>query len=358
MKAIRVNADYEVELFHQNLAPPAINHTIEFFSFFLTQKPLLSSKLYTSAYLSHVEALTGHRPQVVQKGEYENFWGRLKDLDIEKWWNSKLTSTELIVEKQWCGQTRILHANSDLDFLSDGRTYLLKDPFGMSGQKFQLLRPQDSLEEKTVLLKKVLAKGDQIVEPWFDRKFDFSQYIFPDGKKIAYENAVDDKFQYKGTAFHSLPSAELENLSFYHKVSKEKWAIFEKQTQEIQNFYSRYPNISGYSIDSFIYEEDGILNIRVMSEINYRKTMGWFCFEMGQKYAPQSSMIKLLLLKKPKTSVPLWSLLSPVTNLMVLSPGDSRFEIIFLFADNKDEGEAIISSMNKLLFDAESAVEL
>ena len=43
---------------------------------------------------------------------------------------------------------------------------------------------------------------------------------------------------------------------------------------------------------------------------------------------------------------------------MVLSPGDSRFEIIFLGAKNRDEGLKLIEKINGLLPDAQFTVEL
>jgi hypothetical protein len=188
MKPLRVNADYEVELFHNRPAPEVINQTIEFFLFFLNERTLYSKKKYQPSYLDRVESLTGQKPRVTDQGPYENFWGPLTDLEVEKWWNSKITSTELIIENNWCQRTKIIRSESDLAGLDWNQTYLLKDPFAMSGQKFQSLRSIDPVEMKIALVKKALSSGAQILEPLFERKYDFSQYVFPDGKVIAYQN--------------------------------------------------------------------------------------------------------------------------------------------------------------------------
>ncbi len=353
MKPFRVNADYEVELFRKMLAPHAINQSIEFFLFFLNDRPLWSLKNYSPEYLSHVEALTNRAPKIVHSGPYENFWGPLKDIETEKWWNSKITSTQFIIDQKWCGKTQILNQASNLDFLQDGHTYLLKDPFGMSGQKFQILN-----NNSKAFLEKALSSGVQIIEPWLDRQFDFSQYVFPDGKVIAYENLVDAKFQYKGTTFHHYPGASLNHLSFYSKIPKEEWDIFQDQTQQIIHHYSKFPNLNGYSIDSFIYKESGELKIRVMSEINYRWTMGRVAYELSQKFAPDPGWSRLLLLKRPETSQHLWNVLAPLKNIWVLSPGDSRFEIFFLSAENEREGETLMLKMNELLANSKTSVEI
>ena len=226
----------------------------------------------------------------------------------------------------------------------------------MSGQKFHLLRFGISLKERQEVLEKSLRNKPFIIEPYFNRKYDFSQYIFPDGKVIAYQNEVDEKFQYKGTVFNSVHSTFLEDLTFYSQLTEAKWAHFKDQTQQIIEFYSVHPNELGYSIDSFIYEENGELNIRVMSEINYRRTMGRMTYELSQKYAANKSWTALLMAKS--SGNPLWKILAGRDGVMVLSPGDSRFEIIFLYADNLGEGLQLIAKINSLLPDTKFTVKI
>jgi len=357
MIPFKVNADYEVELFHNKIAPPAINQSIEFLLFFLASNPLYSQKTYSEDYLRHVAELTGRTPTIVAQGNFENFWGPLKNKDLEKWWNSKLTSTELIMSKGWCADTYIIKNEDDLKIINWNIDLLLKDPFGMSGQKFQLLRQAMTLQERKDTVLKAIAQGPVILEPWFNRKFDFSQYLFPNGKLIAYQNQVDGKFQYKGTIFQNFMSADLRDLFFYSQITEEKWASFRSQTQEVIDFYSQHPNEYGFSIDSFVYEEKGELKIRVMSEINYRRTMGRAAYELSEKFAADKSWTALLLAKASSLK-PLWKLTSGIEGVMVLSPGDSRFEVIFLAAKNRDEGLKLIDRLNGLLPDSQFSVEL
>lgn len=335
MKPLRVNADYEVELFHNRPAPEVINQTIEFFLFFLSERTLYSKKKYQQSYLDRVESITGHKPQVTDKGPYENFWGPLIDLETERWWNSKLTSTELIIKNKWCERTKIIRSETDLADIDWNQNYLLKDPFAMSGQKFQMLRSIDPFELKISSVNKALKTGAQILEPFFNRKYDFSQYIFPDGKVIAYQNLVDAKFQYKGSVYTNHPSSRLEDLSFYSELSQESWHHFKDQTQAIIEYYQQQPNQVGYSIDSFVYEENGELKIRVMSEINYRRTMGRVAYELSQRFS-QSDPWSALVLVKPQA-------FRANKNIMVLSPGDSRFDILFLHAENSETGRELLA---------------
>lgn len=335
MKPLRVNADYEVELFHNRPAPGVINQTIEFFLFFLNERTLYSKKKYKQSYLDRVESLTGHKPQVTDKGPYENFWGLLTDLEVEKWWNSKLISTELIIKNNWCERTKIIRSVTDLADINWTQDYLLKDPFAMSGQKFQLLRSIDSTEIKIALVLKALSAGAQIFEPLFNRRYDFSQYVFPDDKIIAYQNLVDAKFQYKGSVFSNHLSSRLEDLSFYSDLSQESWKQFKQQTQTIIEYYKQQPNQVGFSIDSFVYEENGELKIRVMSEINYRRTMGRVAYELSQRFSPNDPWSALVLVKPHAFRAN--------KNIMLLSPGDSRFDILFLHAENSEAGKELLA---------------
>ena len=315
MKPLRLNADYETELFTGKQGSSLISQTLEFFIFFLTDRTLYTQKTYPADYLAYVEKKTGRTPKISNKTPYENWWGLLEDIEREKWWNSKLTSTKLVLEKKWCDRTFIIHSEKDIP-LMDGKI-LIKDPFGMSGQKFQ-----------TATEKPVIKNFPVIIEPLLNRKFDFSQYVFPDGTLIAYENQVDEKFQYKGSTF-TTGVCRLEDLSFYDLISEKEWDLYRQRTKEIIHYYSCFPNEIGYSIDSFVYEEDGELKIRPMSEINYRRTMGRVAYELATKFFPDFSRCTMQIIK-PVPGEPLWKKYQDDKNFLVLSPGDTRFEILLL----------------------------
>jgi hypothetical protein len=358
MIPLKVNADYEVQLFHQQLAPVAINQSIEFLLFFLSDRPLFGQKSYSPDYLDYVKSLTGRTPVIVGHGPFENYWGPLKNIESERWWNSKLTSSELLINNGWCPDTHIISQETDLKNINWDRSLLLKDPFGMSGQKFQILSTDKMIDERVTIVKKAMGQGPVILEPWLNRKFDFSQYVFPSGKIIAYQNQVDLKFQYKGTLFPQWPSASLEDLDFYSLIDQEEWATFHQRTQTIMDFYSTRPNECGYSIDSFVYEEKGKLKVRVMSEINYRLTMGRVAYELAGIFSGRHPWNALLLAKTNLSGPPLWKQLPKVEGLVVLSPGDSRFEMIFVSAENPDKGRLLIQKANDLLADGQFSIEI
>ena len=356
MKSLRVNADYEVELFFQSTSPPVVNQSLEFVSFFLENAPIISQKNYSHTYLDYVKSVTGHTPAIVKKGDYVNWWGLLKDKEREKWWNSKITTTELMIQRGWCSKTRILKNIDDLDITSLDNDYLLKDPYGMSGQKFQVISKNSLLDVKIQTLDSGLKRGPIILEPWFRRVFDFSHYVFPNGQVIAYQNQVDDKFQYKGTTFKNHFQAAVTDLEFYHQISAKNWSDFSGQLADIISFFSLYPNEIGYSIDSFVYKENNELKIRVMSEVNYRRTMGRVAYELAKKFGANRPWASLEIFKPKPQTIPLWEILKAdelkndsSCGLLVLSPGDTRFDMVFFSSQTEKTGEELKKKVRSLL---------
>ena len=345
MKSIKFNADYESVLF-ANKPAPVINQALEFLAFFVDERPLITNKKYSEDYLNYVAAITGRKPVLKKEGQAENFWGKLENLPLEKKLNSKIESSKFIIDQKWCLHTYIIHSLEELNGLDD-RIYLAKNPYGMSGQNFVTFN-KFAVNKVEPLLK----FGAVIVEPLFDRKYDFSHYVFPDGKMICYQNLVDDKFQYRGTMFNNFQKATIENLGFYSEISKSEWKKFQDQLEMIIQFYRSEGAVDGFSIDSFVYSERGELKIRVMSEINYRRTMGLVCYLLAERFSNEDWCAFLLAKTNQHKMI-------PVDKTMIqLSPGDSRYEMFFLSAKNRESGKLRFQELKKLLPDCQFAVEL
>lgn len=296
---IKVNADYESVLFHGRPAPVA-NRALEFLAFYLQDLPVLTDVSYDQNYLLKVEELTGRKPHTVKKGHALNWWGPLTDLERERWLNSKITSTELSIAEGWTEAKIVTKAEAQK--IRSEKEMIIKDPFGMSGRGLVTNSP-----DKEIHLPKALPEI-LIVEPKLNRKYDFSHFIFPDGRMIRYENIVDEKFQYRGTIID-------KTLSFSSLVAESEWKKFETALKRIRDFYSNVQPY-GYSVDSFVYEEKGELKIYPLCEINARRTMGSLAYEFSN-----------ILGKERKSAL---SLKQPVfSNATKLSPEGSFFDIYF-----------------------------
>lgn len=352
MKNIKVNADYESVLF-KNKPLPKINEALEFLAFFLDERPVISSKKYAEEYLNYVEAITGRRPHTVHEGNFENWWGPLKNIELEKKLNSKKMSAEFNKD------SFIISSLKDLPDLK-GRTYLAKNPYGMSGQNFSMVE-EGRLENLEVMLK----NGKVVLEPFFDRFNDFSHYIYPNGVRICYENIVDKKFQYRGSIFRDYTQPTINQLSFYNKIELSEWTEFSDTLDTIIKLYSTSEMNSGFSVDSFVYREGYEKKIRALSEVNYRKTMGQIAFELSVKFGGVRRFSAFLLSKSGGINFgQLKDTISPIgwrhdlsRGVIALSPGDVRYDMFFLSALNEEEGKILLKDLKSLLPDSEFAVE-
>lgn len=295
---ITVNADYESVLFHGKSGPAAMNHALEFLGFFLQDLPVLTSYNYSQEYLRFVRELSGKEPSTVTTGNAINWWGPLTDLPLEQYLNSKLTSAELVRANGWA-DVRIV-AGDELTSLKISKPIIAKDPYGMSGRGLFTLNPGEIPQLKQV-------PDKLIIEPLLRRKYDFSHFVFPDGRVIGYENLVDERFQYRGTL--------IQPLSFRHLISEAKWSNFERQLALIIDHYGTKAPY-GYSIDSFVYDDEGELRIYPLCEVNARRTMGLMAFALSELLNPGG-----------KSALTLKSKLSD--KAVKLSPEGTRFEIYF-----------------------------
>jgi hypothetical protein len=358
MKPIKVNADYESVLY-QNKSLPTVNEALEFLAFFIESTPVFTNKKYSPVYLNHVEALTGLKPTLVNQGQVENWWGPLKDLDLERKLNSKEMSAAFIKSQGWCQDTQVISTLSDLPPLD--KTYLAKNPYGMSGQNFSLVS-DGRLENIEAMLK----KGKVVLEPLLNRTHDFSTYIFPNATKIFYQNIVDQKFQYRGTLFNDYTQPGLKELSFYSLLGPNDWTKFETGLQLIIDHYTTPEMPCGFSIDSFIHKEKNDFKIRYLSEVNYRRTMGQIAFALSLKFGGLRKWSLFILTKKANMDfssikeriAPLAWAPENTSGVVQLSPDGVRYDMFFLTAVDAQEGFELFEELKRLLPDTEFSVEL
>jgi hypothetical protein len=346
MKPIKVNADYEITLFENKSAPKLINQSLEFLALYLENRPLVTEKHYSENFLQHVTKISGQRPTFSSGADFENWWGSLKNIPLEKKLNSKEFTAPFTPGVQ------VISDLSELN-LREGQVYLAKNPFGMSGQNFLKFSKNETTELLTLLKK----SKHLLIEPFLDRKKDFSHYVFSDGTYIAYENMVDDRFQYKGTIFNNLHDPHVRTLSFYNEIEKSEWDRFEKEFLAIREAMKREGATEGYSVDSFTYLENGKIKIRTCSEINYRKTMGLVAWLLSKKYGKDNKSSMLVLTHSLK-STKSFQHIEDIQGCLHLSPGDTRFEIFFIAASDFEDVKGKFQELKKLLPDGQFSIEI
>jgi hypothetical protein len=351
MRALRVNADYELALFEGRAGPKIVNESVEFLALFLEERPLYSQKTYADCYLRHVEELTGRAPRITAAGPAENWWGSLADLSRER----RLNSKEVILP--FSAGTALVTAVDEFR-PRPGTRYLLKSAHGMSGQNFLVW------DEATprVALAKLLDRCDRLVaEPLLDRRRDFSHYVLSPATVICYENLVDERFQYKGTLFSDLRAPDFPSLSFSGDVSAPVRERFLREFAELRAFVAGLGVAGGYGVDSFTYAAGAETRVRTISEINYRKTMGLVAWLLSNRFSAGDPWTMFFLArppKKPDVFTYIRERTAGLPGLFYLSPGDTRFEVFLLTAPTAAVGRARLAELRALLPDCELPVDV
>ena len=351
MRAIKVNGDYESVLF-LNKTLPVVNENLEFLALFLSETPIYSTVDYDPLYLNYVESVTGRKISLIRKGDYVNWWGPLKNIDKERWLNSKLTSAEYN-QLNNLGNSLIIRDDTDAKVINfHKKTYLAKDPFGMSGKGIKKIKNKDELP----------SSYPYILEPFLQRTKDFSHYFFADGRIIAYENLVDDKFQYRGSIFKKISEPTLENLSFHNEVESSEWLKFISELNKIKAYFISHsiPEMPGFSLDSFVYRDGDVQKIQVMSEVNFRRTMGSCAFELASRFGHGKEWRMLLMgsSKKERSLSEYYKMLESLPEVIMLTPINLRFQVFLISADNNKEGKVVFEKLKALLPDSQFSVDI
>lgn len=351
---LKVNPDYESVLFG---GPPSAsaNESLEFLALFLEENPLITHKKYSANYLDHVAKVSGKTPQLRSSGPFTNWWGAMEDPAKERVLNSKLTSTAFMLREQPDYEAFILEGPKDRSEINFALPWLIKDPFTMAGRGFRKITKLEDI---------VKQKNNQplIVEPFLNRIYDFSHFVYLSGETICYQNLVDEKFQYRGTVLLDWRSLNIEDLAFAHEVSGAEWERFKQVLGKLKKHYldlsSGLDHQLGFSVDSFIHRRDEELQIRAVSEVNFRRTMGEVAYQLARKYAGEKRWVSLRLEKSFQGRGGFEKLKEmiesnfPAGEVLLLSPGDTRFEILLLLANNGGEGNRISAELEILLANA------
>ncbi len=226
------------------------NQELEYFILWLEQEALYSTKQYDVTYLDFIRKFKAIK--ISSEVKLAKLWcSEDWNKEIQKSQNSKVSSTQFAIDNNLCHkETKIINSFEEID--SD--KYIYKDAFGVSGIG-------------TWTLNKV-PKNVQfpiIKDPLLNRTFDFSTLI-DGGNDTIYQNHIDEFFQYKGTTV---------GMSF------EFFDWYEEYLSNISKIKKQYDHIRGpWSIDSFLYKEDGQEKLYSLSEINARKTMGYITLKL------------------------------------------------------------------------------
>lgn len=352
---IKANFDYELELFSKQ-SNLKINQEFEYLYWWAEDKLLaLSTNLfYPQDYLDYVQTFISNPIEITNQKPTLNWWGELNHLKNEQILNSKITSTQFAIENDLCHpQTQIITEIGQIKSL-DQIDYVLKNPNLMSGKGFYKFKGPLLNQETLSWAQKNLLIAPLIFEPWLSKKQDFSSYIFFQEKKIeTYFNFSNEQGNYKGTVVYANPTSIFEqleeigiNLDYYFNF-----------INLVSTFYTNLGAFQGMSVDSFTYHEEGANKVYLLSEVNYRKSMGWIALKL-KKFLPINGIGQFYIKKRQNDYSDFESYKRSFEDhlfqknnqegILLLSPHKNQFLTFFVIAKTPEQLDYLNSFLDKL----------
>jgi hypothetical protein len=283
-KVFKVNLDYEASLFDPDYDVNGariqkINNEFEYIFFLINQEvcTLKNSKNYSKKYIQHLKQNNFSIPIFEPNAKnFEFWWGRLQDLEMERFFNSKLNSAKIAFQNNWgFAEGRIVVSLNELkdhiNSIPEKENWLIKRAHGFSGIGHFNFNSKSLNEE--VLLKILTEKV--LLEPIYERVFDIgTTFEIKNGEII--RHFMVENFNSKSGSFNG--GAGSSNVDKFKKYIFEKYSYsldeLEEITKNIAQYYLNIGATSNIQIDSFVYLENNKLKLYSLVEINYRKTMG------------------------------------------------------------------------------------
>lgn len=316
--ANKVNINYEFDLFEITHDENKINNELEYLYFLALDDAiaLFSNRDYSVEYLKHLEKIGFHIPAITRKATHlTNWWGSLKDRELEKQLNSKVTSLK-VAQKLGISHpaSKIIEEESillqHLKQFSQMK-WVLKDPHLFSGKGFRFFETDSASE--------IVIDQEYILEPWLNRKFDFGTIVYPDGSIKKHWNITDSSGAYKGT----FVKENGPNFPFEYP---------DEAISKVVKAYRELGATSTFSIDSMVYLDGETLKVLPLVEVNYRRSLGYIAHQIRKRLQHKMGLIFLLPSKKH-------SHMKDHPSLYKLSPDDCYFSLYYLFADDEIEFE-------------------
>jgi hypothetical protein len=293
MRTYKVDLDYESYLFDTSYSEdlPLYQKIIREFEyiFFLVNKDtcvLKNYRDYDKNYLNKLQGLGFVIPKLDPRAQNaKSWWGYRHNYALEQTLNSKITSAKVAQDNGWGFSqgaivSKVEEVQMHLKLFPQYKNWIIKRPHGFSGiGHYQF----ESSNINSFILSKILV-GEVLLEPLYKRVFDIgTTFAINDGiieRQFMVENFNSPQGGFRG-------GVGCSNVDNFKKYIKETYSYdlqeLEGITRKIANIYLKTGAIGNIQIDSFVYEEDGVLKLYPLVEVNYRKSMGLVIQSLADK---------------------------------------------------------------------------
>ncbi len=315
----KVNLDYEIELFKDESSfQLEVKSDLECLFFFYKQYNqdfLITDIEYSSEYIEYLNDL-GLITNTITEGaiNIENWYGSLKDIELEKQLNSKIKMLE-ILEKLCLAPSSYEFINNKEQFseLTPKNHFFFKSPYLMSGINSGRAHLNNPLHYPI------------IVEPYYKKIIDVSFYYNSETKTGEYYlcSTSKDGAYLGGVVFQQ----QKDFFKYLHKYKSIE--TLRTKTNILIQYLETLPLKQNLSIDSFIYDKE---ELYFCSDINYRRNMGELLNQL-KSFLPMNGVGELILTNK---NVPrsLKYNRKAKTGTIYMSPKNGSSQLIFLCGNN------------------------
>lgn len=282
-----VNDDYEYLIFKDEIGTSAeikvTKHYFDYLFIFMNQKPnqhLYLPQMWPVEYLDYLRELGLQLPTITTSHWTYNWYGKMTDLEKEKKINSKLFSYELLNELGLNPVPNfVVSSPEEVKQIIKQHSYsewLLKCPYQMGGNHFFKIKEETDVPD---------IYRPYILEPLLDRVLDVSYFYNNELDRVDYYvNVTTSDGKYcGGLVFENERDLEkyFEQQGYHHCYPewKRTSAII---LERVKAMKVEQP----FSVDGFIYRENGQYKLHPMNEINYRQTFGGFLISLKRFLNP------------------------------------------------------------------------
>lgn len=332
MKTYKVDLDYESFLFdpayrEDSLQYQKIIREFEYIFFLINKDPciLKNYRDYDKNYLTKLQNMGFFIPTLDPKATgAKAWWGCHHNYSLEQTLNSKITSAKLASVHGWgffqgAIVSSVDEIESHLAQFPQYKNWIIKRPHGFSGiGHYQF----ESHNMNAFIMSKILV-GEVLLEPLYKRVFDIgTTFEIVDG--IIQRQFMVENFNSSLGGFRGGVGAK--SVDKFKKYIFERYSYsldeLEKITREIAKAYLDMGAIGNVQIDSFIYEEEGVLKLYPLVEVNYRKSMGLVI----QSLADRSTAERIEWLVRTQKEISEDKSFYQQENMKRLSPDGTHFQ--------------------------------
>jgi len=351
MTSDQVNIDFEFKLFGTE-GKPYINEEFEYVYFFLKGKNLANVREYPEDYLNYLKSLNLKIPKFTPGDvKAQNWWGI--ETPNSKKLNSKFFALET-AKKLGLGPLGVMKVSSIQEIekilkAQPNKNFFIRDPYLAAGVNSLIINESNFDQKKNNLLR-FLSKRELIMAPYFERLMDLG-FIFEDSKVDVFWNLNSRDGKFKGGIVFEKDNDLFTLLS--KKLGFKRDEIFYIQRQ-IYNHYLKNGAKGLVQVDSFFYNEEGVIKYYPLVEVNCRKTFGLFINNLRHFLPEGGSGIYLNFLTKDLFPCKSFNQrLEQIGNLryldkegvIPLSPQDGKFSSFFISSETLSALDLLVKEL-------------